>query len=240
MKNLSVVERWWLTRLLIKIVDNHTTLTEFFAELRKVSALRWNEDNQPSQRHFLVTAMFPEEGSFHDDEPLPELRAVPKDHRVVATVKPVKPEQTLKPYLITRSDILGELAGWAVRQSPYVTPDNMPEILTRYAAAIDSRLTERHQDFAAGWFYTEHELRSFLRAQFDVVPEMADWFKPKSYNGEQAFVVVSRYDKPKADNDCIDEDALARNVANALWKEAKEHHESCTDSDRPEPSQAIN
>jgi len=114
-------------------------------------------------------------------------------------------------FLTSRTAVLGELACCAVRQTPYLVPDNLASAIEEMAYAI-SDLEE--------YFYTScHDLRDLMRKSFDECPSIQAWNIPKKGNHQTVF--VSRFDTPKADYDFIDLDAMARNIAHGITLQEK-------------------
>lgn len=106
----------------------------------------------------------------------------------------------------SRTSVFGELANWAVRQSPYLIPDKLPEALREFVVAFSE--TEDH-------FGTSCKaLLSSVRAAFEKCPAILAWNKPKKGNYPTLF--VSRHARPAPDDDFIDLDALARNIAHSI------------------------
>lgn len=118
--------------------------------------------------------------------------------------------RVIGPLLVSRNDVLGELAGWAVRQSPYTVPDKLAEAVTAFCDAWP-RAEYAQFDSVADLDYT-------IKTTFQHVPEIMAWNERK--NGRDGHGYVTRYDKPSPDDDFIDLDALARNMAMAIWHDA--------------------
>lgn len=120
-----------------------------------------------------------------------------------------------KKFLFSRKDILGGLAKWAVRQSPYHRPDNLEIVL--------DKLHEVLPQIGGSMFYekTYGEIKIFLSDHLLKIPELTAWNERK--NGNQCpFGFSSRYDHPIPDNDFIALDALIRNIANDILRESVE------------------
>lgn len=109
-------------------------------------------------------------------------------------------------FYTSRSTVLGELANWAVQQSPYTVPDNLQKAIHEFAAAFAP----------TGEIFTTNcrDLLTLVREAFEECPSILAWNESKK--GDHQIVFVSRYDKPQPDHDFIDLDALARNVAHAV------------------------
>lgn len=126
------------------------------------------------------------------------------------------------PLLVSRNDVLGELAGWAVRQSPYTVPDKLAEAVTAFCAAWP-RAEHAQFDGVVDLDYT-------IKTTFRRVPEIMAWNERK--NGRDGPGFVTRYSKqPDPDDDFIDLDALARNMAMSLWHDAADEKQFNDDFD---------
>lgn len=106
----------------------------------------------------------------------------------------------------TPTAVLGELANWAVRQSPYVVPGNLSGALREFAATF----VPKSECFPVSC----KSLLALVRGAFEECPAILAWNNPKK--GDHQIVFVSRHDSPAPDHDFIDLDALARNVAHAV------------------------
>lgn len=119
-----------------------------------------------------------------------------------------------KETIVNIDQIIGATAMWAIRQSPYEFPDH-------FQAALEQlRLTFLQEDGwdSKGWkTFTGLTLLSRLETYFRRNLLIVTWNRSKS--GHSDMVFVSRYGGPKADDDFIDLDALARNVVMTLWRE---------------------
>lgn len=120
--------------------------------------------------------------------------------------------------LLMRHDIVGEVAKWAVRQSPYPVPDKLEAVLSALdsALAVDFKAPDDIHAFI-GWRTLEGYIEPILFA----IPEFMAWNERKN-GGNAPFQFVSRYDGPRdPDGDFIDVHALVRNVALNLSREAE-------------------
>lgn len=116
------------------------------------------------------------------------------------------------PLVISRNRVLGELASWAVQQSPYPVPENIELAL---------------QSFFVIWPHSEDytEFRDMTALELTIkdtivkVPEIMAWNERRNGNSNP-WQFVSRYSQPDPDNDFIDLDALARNIAMSCWHAA--------------------
>lgn len=130
------------------------------------------------------------------------------------------------PPLITLKSVVGYIAMWATRQSPYLSPDKLTEVLRDFQFKVcqDSAF-ETH--LGCGWLKLDVQspashLRNILKEHLLCIPEVSAWNKRK--NGNQSpYSFVSRYDKPNPDNDFIDLDALIGNIARSCMVEHAEN-----------------
>jgi hypothetical protein len=101
-------------------------------------------------------------------------------------------------FYTSRSAVIGELANWAVRQSPYVVPAGLEHALREFRLAFS----------AEEYFETDCKtLFGKIRLAFDVCPSVLDWNNAKIGEGAG---------RRQADYDFIDLDALARNIAHSI------------------------
>jgi hypothetical protein len=114
---------------------------------------------------------------------------------------------------VSHKALAGALANWAVRQSPYIVPENL-------GAAIEQFMAHwKAEDFQ---LMNSRELYDAIKIAVAECPLIEAWNHPKIGNHE--YVFVSRYDAPKPDYDFIDLDALVRNVAHDLTLWAQVDH----------------
>lgn len=116
------------------------------------------------------------------------------------------------PLYIGRDRVLGELASWAVQQSPYPVPENLEVALLTFLLhwPHDEDFTE-FADLAA--------LEKSITETMAKVPEILAWNNRK--NGRDGPGFVSRMSAtPDPDDDFVDLDALRRNIAMACWHDA--------------------
>ena len=119
--------------------------------------------------------------------------------------------------LVGRKQLLGVLAMWAVRQSPYPCPDNLHVVLQKLDVIWKAR-TWGLLDFTQ--FRTLRHLENWLKEVLTRMPEFMAWNERK--NGDQSSLnFISRHDgRMDPDSDFIDLDALVRNVAMEVWRES--------------------
>ena len=125
--------------------------------------------------------------------------------------------------LISQNDVLGELAGWAVRQSPYTVPENLSGAILAFsthwpAAACNFGTDATIPDFPSHRFADMRALERAIDHVIEQVPEILAWNQRK--NGRDGPAFVSHYSQPHPDNDFIDLGALSRNIAMSLWHAA--------------------
>jgi hypothetical protein len=131
--------------------------------------------------------------------------------------------------LISLSDVLGELAGHAVRQSPYVVPDTLREALEKFNSQWIKRFPPEIPAFPCRGF-TERELHETIQELVEANPFIVMWNERKNGN-TSPLGFTSRYDRPEPDNDFIDLYALSRNVANCVWHRAADYEETDSSGD---------
>lgn len=118
---------------------------------------------------------------------------------------------------VFKSDILGSVAKWCIRQSPYDYPENLLVILT----ALSGIITPNHDKGLAGMVkFTGYELRSALQIWLEQIPEFMELNNRK--NGRDGNGWLSRFDNRSSDpdDDFIDLEALYRNVVHDIITEA--------------------
>lgn len=124
--------------------------------------------------------------------------------------------------------IVGGVAFWAVRQSPYDCPEdieaalkNLTTVLKEDVACMDRKKLSDEElklQVALGTLskFTCDEIRRLLERSFRKVPEIMAWNEKKCPNKEIDYDNLSR----DPDTDFIDLDALARNVSHTLILES--------------------
>jgi hypothetical protein len=124
------------------------------------------------------------------------------------------------PFHTSRNTVLGALACWAVRQSPYLVPAGLAEAVHEFSVAFGI-----DDDGCVGVFETDcQRLRKQVFECFSECSSILAWNECKS-GTTPAVVGSSRYDRPHPDNDIIDLDALARNIAHSITVEEKYEQE---------------
>jgi hypothetical protein len=118
--------------------------------------------------------------------------------------------------LISTNQLAGELASWAVQQSPYDVPGGLEQAIRDFRAAWPNN--DGTEEFEFNYWHSYDELYAALYEVFCSTPSIRAWNEPKS--GHSAQVVFSdRYGGPAQDDDFIDLGALANNVAREVWKD---------------------
>lgn len=128
-----------------------------------------------------------------------------------------------KKFPVSKNHVLGAVAMWAVRQSPYDVPDELETVLWKLSSEMDATDLFEKEGFSKGWGeLTYYGVRELLDQKLKGIPEFMAWNERK--NGNQSeYKFTSRYDGPEnPDDDFIDLDALIRNVANTIIREDSE------------------
>ena len=107
----------------------------------------------------------------------------------------------------SKISVIGYFACWAVRQSPYLMPENLEQGIEEFSKGLS-----RYIEFP---IMTLKELREIIDIAIKNSPIIRAWNVPKK--GNPRFGVCSRYDRPKPDYDFIGLDALARNISHSVW-----------------------
>lgn len=118
-----------------------------------------------------------------------------------------------KHLFVTKSQVLGCIAKYAVQQSPYHRPDNLEIVLDKFNEAISSAFAKA--PLGVGEFSDHLTLEAFISRFLRKIPEYTAWNERK--NGNSApMKFTSRYDTGEnPDDDFIDLDAMERNV---VWE----------------------
>ena len=116
-----------------------------------------------------------------------------------------------------KSTVVGYFAMWAVRQSPYLFPD---ELVSGIDEFNDALVFDYDMIFDDGC-YTEMTVTELEKSVCEAIAKcdtVMSWNVPKSGNACE-YVFISRYDTPDQDDDIIDVHAMARNIAHSVWIE---------------------
>lgn len=106
-------------------------------------------------------------------------------------------------------ELAGVFAMWAVRQSPYLAPDNLEQAIFEFMAGFDC---------TKPMFEWEHTLE-FSQAVLDSItksPVCLSWNERK--NGRDGMGFSSRYGQPHPDDDFIDLHALQMNICRTIFE----------------------
>lgn len=115
--------------------------------------------------------------------------------------------------LVNERRLLGAVAEWAVKQSPYHRPDNLEVVLDKLHEQTKDLWKSADLGFID--FPTSKELLKFVHDNLIQIPEYLAWNERK--NGNKApYGFTSLFDTPHPDNDFIDLDALERNVVTSV------------------------
>lgn len=109
---------------------------------------------------------------------------------------------------VSRHSVLGHLAMWAVRQSPYCYPEGLSKGIAEFE---ENYTPPEYQKMSI------NQLETFIKEAIAKSPTILAWNNPKK--GKHTMVFTSRYDSVKPDYDFIDLAALARNIKHSLWLE---------------------
>lgn len=118
-----------------------------------------------------------------------------------------------EPVYILKKKLVGALAFCAVRQSPYVVPPNLVDVLLQFDERIKERFTlaqQHNQGMAC--FDTLREFRGFIEAHLKAIPELMAWNERKNGRRGPGFVSAQGSDASGPDDDFVDIDALVTNV----------------------------
>lgn len=118
---------------------------------------------------------------------------------------------------VTKGQLLGTFAKYAVQQSPYHRPDNLEVVLDK----LNDNISLVFDDAPLGvaefkdWKLLEDTIASALHS----IPEYVAWNDRRNGN-DAPMKFTSRYDTDNnPDDDFIDLDALQRNVATEIERE---------------------
>lgn len=129
------------------------------------------------------------------------------------TVKESESKETRRYILL--SQILGQIAMWAVRQSPYRNPEGLADVLSKFST--DSRDIFDANEMVC---LSRVEISDMLKRFLMPIEQFRKWNERK--NGNQSpYGFVSLYYKPNPDDDFIDLDALIMNVTREVWRESE-------------------
>jgi len=116
--------------------------------------------------------------------------------------------QDKKKRVVSEHMVIGHLAMWAVRQSPYGYPKNLKQGLKEFK---DNYAPPDYQKMSI------KQLQVFIAEAIGKSPTIKSWNNPK--RGKHTMVFTSRYNSIKPDYDFIDLTALGRNTGHSVWLE---------------------
>lgn len=111
-------------------------------------------------------------------------------------------------YLVDENMLLGHIAMWAVRQSPYVMPDGLDCVLSTLKESRIPKDWEGGVDSLRMKRFTFKELEVWIRENMFEHPSVEDWNKPKRLDAA-----------PGPDHGFIDLYALCRNITGSVINE---------------------
>lgn len=177
--------------------------------------MKENDENM----EFLTQPLLTEEG-FVNEACIDELKSVIKN-----SSKPYEKwkndDEWNEKVGIFRQHITSYLAKWAIRQSPYVCPDGLCEVVCYLDVCLKKEVEWDHNDYA------DLSLNKINELLYSILYEQGfsifdSWNKPKK--GGVEIVFSSRYSSgPDPDYDFIDLDALLRNVCIDIRDERRIH-----------------
>lgn len=117
------------------------------------------------------------------------------------------------PRWVMLKSVLDHFAEWAVRQSPYTVPDGLGEAVVTLRSELINSFDANGMIFIDG-----RKMESLIKDAVAGVQVIENWNRPKP--GSHTIAFVSRHGGPHPDYDFIDLDALCRNVAFSVVREA--------------------
>jgi hypothetical protein len=136
------------------------------------------------------------------------------------TIKKLREDDKTR-WVVDEKMLLGHIAMWAIRQSPYLCPINLGGALSLLKSCIDVdpfNLWTKGVPSLKMAHFTFYELEKYLSLEIKSNGYCADWNKPKISTGK----VGNCNDNP--DYDFIDLDALCRNIAGSICNEIIERN----------------
>lgn len=135
-------------------------------------------------------------------------------------ITPIKLREQPKVEIIASvNDLMGEMARYAVLQSPYSIPEGLEQGLDEFENALKKMLDGWKCCLKFYYFDGRWELEDFVFKAIEKCPTIVAWNEPRK-GKEQLFRGVSIHDGERdPDYDFVDLHALAGNIANVLyWK----------------------
>jgi hypothetical protein len=115
-----------------------------------------------------------------------------------------------------QSQIAGHYASWAIRQSPYPVPDNLEQVIKDFISYTSDKFNSHGMANL-----TQDEIRDMVLEHISTCDQAKLWNERKSGN-QAPYNFTSRYWKINPDDDFIDLDALAMNIARSVQEENAE------------------
>jgi len=116
--------------------------------------------------------------------------------------------QDKKKRVVSEKMVIGHLAMWAVRQSPYGYPKNLKKGIEEF---------KEHYSPPDYQKMSIKQLQIFIAEAITKSPTITSWNNPKK--GKHTMVFTSRYNSIKPDYDFIDLIALGKNTGHSVWLE---------------------
>lgn len=120
---------------------------------------------------------------------------------------------------VGKNDILGSLAKWGVRLSPYTYPNDLNRAMDELEQALPDG--ENRGDACLAYRMNAKALGAMIHEAIAKCATIMNWNNRKS--GAKGPGFVTRYSKPDPDNDFIDIDALVRNIVHDIVLEHAIH-----------------
>lgn len=115
--------------------------------------------------------------------------------------------------IVLKNVVVGHFAMWAVRQSPYLLPEELDKGIEEFDKQLHSNIKAGNVTLIET---TYSDLKGNIENAISNSKIISSWNVSKKGSGP---VFVSSYSEPKPDYDFIDLDALSRNIAQSVWLE---------------------
>jgi hypothetical protein len=115
--------------------------------------------------------------------------------------------------IVLKSVVVGHFAMWAVRQSPYLLPEELEKGIEEFDKTLHSNIEAGNETLIET---TYRDLKGNIENTISNSKIISSWNVAKKGSGP---VFASAYSTPKPDYDFIDLDALVRNIAQSVWLE---------------------
>jgi len=138
--------------------------------------------------------------------------------------------------LITISNIQGQMARWVVEQSPHSKGRGVDQVnMALFQASLEWEGLLSDPRFRMMHFASWRDIVKWLEATLKGNEWLGRWnaaYKGRfAVPGADGMMMTSRFDTPAYDYDFIDIDALFRNVAMSVWRDAKDYTDGAKDDD---------